>query len=63
MNKQKPKTKESQLNAQKKYDSKNTKAFALKLNYTTDRELIDKLESVENIQGYIKELIRKDLNG
>lgn len=44
-----------------KYDSNNTKQFKIKLNNKTDKELIDKLNSVENVQGYIKELIKNDL--
>lgn len=51
---------EAQKRAQKKYDSANTKQFVLKLNRRTDADLIARLESVGNIQGYIKELIRKD---
>lgn len=47
--------------AQAKYDAKNTKRFGLKLNLKTDADILEKLESVDSIQGYIKELIRKDL--
>jgi hypothetical protein len=35
----------------------------LKLNLKTDADILEKLESVGNRQGYIKELIRKDLAG
>ena len=52
---------ESQLKAQKKYDSVNTMGIHLKLNKNTDIDIIEKLNSVENKQGYIKELIRKDM--
>lgn len=48
--------------AQMKYDRKNTKNFSLKLNYGTDANLIAFLETQKNIQGYIKELIRKDID-
>lgn len=44
-----------------KSDKKNARFFGLKLNYATDSELIEKLMSVENIQGYLKRLIREDL--
>ena len=33
----------------------------LKLNKETDADIIEKLESCENIQGYIKSLIRADI--
>ena len=47
---------------QRKYDKANTKPYALKLNLKTDADIIKKLSEVDSIQGYIKELIRKDLN-
>lgn len=50
-----------QSEAQARYDAANTRSFRLKLNKKTDKEIIKKLESVPSIQGYIKELIRKDL--
>lgn len=51
---------EAQRRAVAKYDAKNTKTFAIKLNRKTDADLIAKLESVGSVQGYLKELIRKD---
>ena len=48
--------------AQMKYDRKNTKTFCIKLNYGTDANLISFLETQENVQGYIKSLIRKDID-
>ncbi len=47
--------------SQNKYDANNTRKFGLKLNRKTDKELIEKLESVDSIQGYIKSLIRADV--
>ena len=47
--------------SQKKYDKKNTKQFMMKLNLKYDADIIDKLESVKNRQGYIKDLIRNDI--
>lgn len=44
-----------------KYDKENTKQVKLKLNRTTDDAIIKKLEDVDNIQGYIKQLILKDI--
>lgn len=47
--------------SQKKYDKQNTKQFMMKLNLKYDADIIDKLESVKNRQGYIKDLIRNDI--
>ena len=44
-----------------KYDAANTKQFHLKLNTKTDADIIDRLGQEENVQGYIKELIRSDI--
>lgn len=57
-------TTEAQKRAQKKYDEANKdkwRMIHLKLNRETDAEIIEKLEQVPSIQGYIKELIRADL--
>lgn len=43
------------------WDKANTKQIKMKLNLNTDADILEKLESVPNKQGYIKELIRKDL--
>ena len=43
------------------YDKENTWRISLKFNSNTDKDVIGKLQSVENMQGYIKSLIRKDL--
>ena len=48
---------------QARYDKRMTKVFTMKLNRGTDAEILAKLESVQNIQGYIKELIRADIRG
>ena len=52
---------EAQIKAQKKYDAENTLQVHLKLNRRTDWDVLEKLDSVPNKQGYIKELIRADL--
>lgn len=55
---------EAQKRAQKKYDEANKdkwRMIHLKLNRETDADIIEKLEQSENIQGYIKELIRADI--
>ena len=52
---------EAQLRAQEKYDAENTRKILLKLNLKTDIDVLDKLDAVGNKQGYIKSLIRKDI--
>lgn len=51
---------EAQRRAVAKYDAKMTKTYAIKLNIKTDAELIEMLDRQDNIQGYIKELIKRD---
>lgn len=51
----------AQLRAQAKYDKDNTVQVKLKLNKKTDKDIIDRLAEADNIQGYIKELIRLDI--
>ena len=46
---------------QERYDRNNTVRVALKLNTKTDADILARLEEVGNKQGYIKELIRKDM--
>lgn len=53
---------ESQKRASAKYDAANTKQVTLKLNLTTDADIIRRLEQSCNKQGYIKKLIRKDMS-
>lgn len=57
-------TSEAQKRAQRNYDINNKDKFKfinLKLNRDTDADVLEKLASVDSMQGYIKELIRKDL--
>lgn len=51
----------SLIKAIRKYDDANTKKVSLKLNLNTDKDVLQKLDSVPNKQGYIKELIRADM--
>ena len=46
---------------EEKYDKKSIKGVYLKLNKVTDADILAKLDQVENRQGYIKDLIRKDI--
>ena len=56
---------EAQKRAQRNYDRNNRdkfKVLTLKLNRETDADILEKLASVDNMQGYIKNLIRDDMN-
>lgn len=55
------KTSDAQIRAVAKYNAQNTKQYAFKLNLTTDKEIIAKLDSVANKTGYLKELISADI--
>lgn len=52
---------EAQKAATAKYDKDNTKRISLKLNLNTDADILKKLDSEKNVQGYIKKLIRSDI--
>lgn len=43
------------------YDRKHCKFYFIKLNKRTDAQIIEKLESEPNKQGYIKGLIKEDM--
>ena len=53
---------EAHKRAQNKYNAENILQVSLKLNRRTEADIIAKLENVDNKQGYIKRLIRDDLN-
>lgn len=46
---------------QARYDAKATRRYGLKLNLNTDADIIAHLEKQPSMQGYIKDLIRKDM--
>lgn len=48
------------VKASMKYDKANVKQVKLSLNKKTDADIIDILDRCDNVQGYIKGLIRKD---
>lgn len=52
---------EKRLRYLAEYDKRNTRMFCLKLNKKTDKDVIDRLQSADNMQGYIKALIRADI--
>ncbi len=50
---------EAQKKAQERYDAQNTVRVTIKLNKTTDAELIAMLEKAPSKQGLIREALRK----
>lgn len=52
---------EQQKRAQIKYDKAHTRQITFKFNLKTDADILERLDSVENRQGYIKEIIRNDI--
>lgn len=51
----------AQIKASNKYDKENTKSVLLKLNKKTDADIIEILDAVPSKMGYIKGLIRRDI--
>ena len=52
---------DAQIKAQRRYDARNTRQVHIKLNLRTDKDVLEKLDEVQSKQGYIKRLIREDL--
>lgn len=48
--------------AQARYDAEHTTRVYLKLNNTTDADILDKLASVQSKQAYIKKCIRDNIS-
>ena len=55
-------TENKRSRASAKYDANNTKQVKMKLNIRTDKDILDWLDAQESVQGYIKRLIRDDIN-
>lgn len=53
---------EARRRAVAKYDKTHAKMYAFKFNRETDADIIAKLDSLENKQAYIKDLIRADID-
>lgn len=51
----------AQTEAVKRYQDKTTRLMSIRLNLNTDADIIRRLEEVASKQGYIKELIRRDM--
>lgn len=46
---------------QARYDATHCKRYSLKFHIIKDEEIVEKLSSVESVQGYIKKLILADI--
>lgn len=51
----------SHSEASAKYNKANVKQVKINLNRKTDADIIEHLNMCENVQGYLKNLIRKDM--
>lgn len=47
--------------SQARYIAKTRRRYVLNLNKNTDGELLEHLEKMDNVQGYLKELIKADM--
>lgn len=47
--------------AHQKWVAEHTTRVVMNLNHNTDADILDKLSTVESKQGYIKKLIRNDM--
>jgi len=54
---------EAQKRAQSKYEKKAVKRVVMKLHHTNDLDIIEHLATKDNVNGYLKFLIRKDKDG
>ena len=52
---------QAQRRATEKYQERTSRPVYLRLNKETDADILEKLEKVESMQGYIKRLIREDI--
>ncbi len=52
---------EARVRASIKYNKTNVKQVKINLNRKTDADIIEKLDNCDNVQGYIKGLIRDDM--
>ena len=51
----------AKIRANNRSNKKNTKTICVRLSFNTDADILKKLDEVDSKMGYIKELIRKDL--
>ena len=51
----------AQRSAVARYNAANTKQYPFRINLNTDQDILEKLETVPSVAGYIKQLIRQDI--
>lgn len=51
----------AKIRANNRSNKKNTKTICVRLSFNTDADILKKLDDVDSKMGYIKKLIRKDL--
>lgn len=51
----------AEIQAVDRFNKEKTKCVLLRLNLSTDKDILEKLDSVPSKMGYIKELIRADI--
>lgn len=56
------KTSAAQIRANMKYDKENTVRVAFAINKNTESDILEWLNKQDNKNGYIKSLIRSDIN-
>ena len=47
---------------QERYNKKTRRRYVINLNKNTDQDIIDYLDQLDNVQGYIKDLIRSNVS-
>jgi len=52
----------AQIKAVNKFNKEKTKCIQIRLNKNTDADILEQLEKVPSKMGYIKQLIRNDIN-
>lgn len=52
---------EKKIDRRVKFDRENTRRVVAKLNIHTDSDILAHLETIDNVQGYLKRLIREDI--
>ena len=52
---------DAQYRASEKYRKNNIRRIVVSLNRNTDQDIIDFLDTKDNIQGYIKEVLRSEI--
>lgn len=53
---------ESDRAASARYHANHIKRLPINLNDRTDQDIMEHLRTITNVQGYLKELIRHDMN-